>query len=275
VSLCQPSFIVSRSGRTAETELPREPIHPPPKVAERYCLSSSYTDLRRLFVRQEIIPMSRPEPAAQAIVIPVTTPSRHALGLPAGSIRALLALLVVGLVCAQLLILIKGEYKPLPAYLLYLLFLILGHYFAAHGNTIRRRGQSGPSPLYLPSGMVRFVIVIALAGTIGWKWINHPDTLEQQLRASVTGITDQPFLPLVLLAGFLLGVVVRTLVGRQNPPYWWQDIEAWFALIGTLGLAIEVLIRLVINPSLTHPLNLPDWEGFLAGVVAFYFGARS
>jgi hypothetical protein len=219
--------------------------------------------------------MSAPQQPVKAILIPVALPARHALGLPAGSIRAILALLVVGLVCALLLIPIRGQYVALPPYLLYLLFMILGHYFAAHGNTIYRRGQGGASPLYLPSGVVRFVIVVGLVATIGWKWVNHADVLAQQIEKSVEGIRDQPYLPLVLLAGFFLGVVVRTIVGRQNPPYWWQDIEAWFALIAVIGLCVEVFIRLIINPTLSEPLNLPNWEGFLAGIVAFYFGARS
>jgi hypothetical protein len=155
------------------------------------------------------------------------------------------------------------------------LFLILGHFFAAHGQSIHRAGEGGPSPLFLPAGVVRTLIVAALAGTIGWAWGKDRDVLELQLRASVNVLADQPDLPLVLLGGFLLGVVIRTIVGRQNPPFWWQDIEAWFALIATMGLFIEVLIRLVINPSLAEPLDLPSWEGFLAGIVALYFGARS
>jgi hypothetical protein len=219
--------------------------------------------------------MSAPQNPAQGVVIPVTVPRRHALGLPPGSIRAILSLLVVGLICALILIPIRGQPAPIPAYLFYLLFLVLGHFFAAHGQSIRRRGERGPSPLYLPAGVIRFVLVVGLAGTVIYAWVTNRDALEHQLSASLDTLRDQPTLPLVLLAGFLLGVVVRTIVGRENPPFWWQNIEAWFALIADLGMVAEVIIRLVINPSLEQPLDLPSWEGFLAGIVAFYFGARS
>jgi hypothetical protein len=225
--------------------------------------------------------MSVPQQPGPAIVVPVSLPPRHALGLPAGSIRAILALFVVGLICALTLIPSPDPEhpRPLPAYLLYLLFMVLGHYFAAHGNTIHGRGQGGPSPLHLPPGVVRFIIVAGLMATFTWARLNNPEVLKKQLQASVATMQDYPFLPLVILGGFLVGVVVRTIVGRKNPPYWWQDIEAWFALIAILLFCIALIIHLIIDPSLVangrEPLNLPNWEGFLAGIVAFYFGARS
>src|SRR5690348_6290574 len=97
---------------------------------------------------------------------------RHALRLPAGSVRAIHVLGIVGLVCAILLI--PGN-KTIPPYLIYLLFLMLGHFFASHGVTIARRDDAAPSPLYLPGGMVRFLILAALIGCIGWKLYSEPD----------------------------------------------------------------------------------------------------
>jgi hypothetical protein len=40
---------------------------------------------------------------------------------------------------------------------------------------------------------------------------------------------------------------------------------------------IAVMIEFVINPNLTTQsrLHLPNFEGFLTGVVSFYFGERS
>jgi len=221
--------------------------------------------------------MSTPQNTGQPLMIPASPPARHALGLPAGSVRAILTLLVVGLVCALILIPPRDPDKPvrLPAYLFYLLFISLGSFYAAHGHTIHRRGEGGHSPLYLPGGVLRFVILIGLVATVVWQWMNHQETFLKQLQAATDTAPQQPYLPFVVLAGFFIGIVVRALVGRTNPPYWWQDIEAWFALLGVIGLCIEVLIHLVINPTLEHPLELPNWEGFLAAIVAFYFGARS
>src|SRR5437867_1474807 len=96
------------------------------------------------------------------------TANRHALNLPAGSVRAAHVLGIVGLVCAILLVPAQST-VAIPPYLIYLLFLLIGHYFAGHGVTIATRDDAAPSPLYLPGGAVRVLIVLALAGSIGWK----------------------------------------------------------------------------------------------------------
>ena len=200
--------------------------------------------------------------------VPATSPpKRHALGLPEGSVRSILALLVVGLVCSVLLI----PQEPLPPYLLYLLFLILGHYFAAVGNTARDQ----PGPLHLPGGLVRLVIILALAGSIGWVAYSDPEGLAARWNTSIDLIRAQWFMPVVLLAGFFVGVLLRMIVGRDSPSYFVQDFEAWIALVGVVGLCIAALIHLVITPSTGRAMSMPTWESFLAAVVAFYFGARS
>src|SRR6516162_8428931 len=111
-------------------------------------------------------------------------PRRHALNLPAGSIRAAHVLGIVGLVCAIILV-PSREIVPIPPYLVYLLFLMVGHYFAAHGVTIATRDDPSPSPLYLPGGVIRILIVLALVGTIGWKLYSDPDGLMEQYKKSL------------------------------------------------------------------------------------------
>ena len=139
---------------------------------------------------------------------------RHALKLPAGSVRPIHVLAIVGLICA--IILIPGNHT-IPPYLIYLLFLMLGHYFAAHGVTIATRDDPAPSPLYLPGGVVHFIIVIALVGCVGWKMYANPQGLIDQFKASLELLKNEPFLPLVILGGFLLGVIVRGLESNFSP----------------------------------------------------------
>src|SRR5437870_2858126 len=94
---------------------------------------------------------------------PAPAPQRHALGLPAGSIRALLALAVLG--CLWLVAYRSVEQGPdtkLPlefVYLQFLMVLILAHYFSAHGNTIGST-VSRKSPLGLPRGTVRLILLV-------------------------------------------------------------------------------------------------------------------
>ena len=200
---------------------------------------------------------------------------RHALGLPAGSIRALHVLIIVGLTCA--IIAWPGERMvAIPAYLIYLLFLMLGHYFASHGVSIAGGDAGHASPLYLPGGTVRLLVILALGGAIGWKLYSNPEGLQRQFEASVQALAEQPLLPAMILGGFFAGVILRTLVGRTNPPQWLQDFEAWLSILALVGLGVAAMIHLVIVPSLEVPwLPLPMWEGILGAVIAFYFGERS
>jgi amino acid transporter len=204
--------------------------------------------------------------------IPVTT--RHALGWPQGSIRAVLALMVAGLVCALMLIPAGDKPTPIPAYLLYLLFLVLGHYFAARGSARGQPDAWGRQPLWLPRGSIRLILLLSLTGTCIYRYSTDPEGFEEQLLEAVDSLKEVPLLPVVVMMGFFIGVIVRTLIGHQ-PPAVFQDLEAWLSLIAVLLMAVAALIHLVINPSLTEHLNPTTWEGILAGVVAFYFGERS
>jgi hypothetical protein len=199
---------------------------------------------------------------------------RHALGLPAGSVRAAHVLGIVALICAIILIPSRNIVE-IPPYLVYLLFLMLGHYFAAHGVTIATREDPSPSPLYLPGGVVRFLIIVALVGCIGWQLYSDPERLKEQYEKSLTALQNEPYMPLVILGAFIFGVIVRSIVGRTNPPAAWQDFEAWISLIALLMLAIAALIHLGINVTLPENLHLPTWEACVGGVIAFYFGERS
>jgi hypothetical protein len=209
---------------------------------------------------------------------PATVPSpipRQPLGLPEGSVRALLAIMVFGTIWALLLI---HEDKPasIPLYLYYLMFLILGSYFAARRHHQPPPGVRQAHPLHLPRGTLRFLMIVGFIAAIGWGLYSDPGFVNR-LNPPVT---EQPYLPVVVVGAFFLGILVarfgeRVLAGPAGVPPWFQDLLAWVSLLAMLGLGAEVLIRLVIDPTLSQRLNLHPWESILAGVVAFYFGARS
>jgi hypothetical protein len=202
-------------------------------------------------------------------------PTRHALGLPGGSIRAILSLMVVGLICILMLTSPADKPTPIPPYLIYLLFMALGHYFAAHGSSISRAGSGKRPPLGLPHGTVRLLLLILIIGTVAWTWYRNPEGLQAQMKKTMEQLSDQYWLPGVLLAGFFVGVIVHMVVGRENTPYWFEDVEAWVALVAVFGLSLEALIQFVINPSMTDPLIPTTMQAVIAALVAFYFGARS
>ncbi len=229
--------------------------------------------------------MSTPaEPPVVVVEQPVSVdepPRRHALGLPAGSVRALLALGILGLLWAIALRYEYGgpalAYQPLPLAFIYLqivMVLVLAHFFAAHGSTIGPR-VSRRSPLGVPRGSVRFLLLVGYLGLAGYLFYTRPEVAE---------IPDkgQPLLLLLvlLLSGFFVGNLLTgfvRLIGRGRAPDWFLDFQAWVALLALFGMAGLVIVHLFINPSVgnDYKIDIPTFEAGLAGLIAFYFGARS
>ena len=200
----------------------------------------------------------------------------HALGLPAGSVRALLAVLIFG---ATWGLLVARPSREVPDYLRDLLFIIMGHYFASR----RRADESpepGPPPLYLPRGTVRVVLVLGCVATAAWLFRGSQLTDPVKNPGVVT---------LILVGGFLLGVVLRSAGtlwrgAGSRPPRWVEDARA----VLSIGAAV-LLLALVWNR--VAPVVPPDGidaafgrvihmgrfgpENALAAVVGFYFGSRS
>jgi hypothetical protein len=227
--------------------------------------------------------MSAPFPFEQEQAVappppPPTTPSRprHPLGLPPGSVRALLTLMVLGTVWALLAMPAEKEI-PVPLYLYYLTFLVIGSYFGTRSSAPRHAGEA--PPLYLPRGSIRLIIIVGFAAVIGWGFYRNPNFLE---RLRLDDVSHQPYLPLVIFGAFFLGVIISALAnmvlaGPRGLPPWYQDIQAWVSILAVLGLGAEVIYQLVIVPGLEpgKALELPHWQTVLSGIVAFYFGARS
>jgi hypothetical protein len=206
---------------------------------------------------------------------PATPPvyQRHALGLPAGSIRAILALGILGL-----LWLLVGKYNDkegLPLefiYLEYLMLLILASYFTAHGKTIGRH-ISQRSALGLPSGVIRFLLMAGYLGLAGYMWYNERFRFTDPLNGP-------PYLLIMLLLGtFFFGYVLTRVVHWVSGtilPYWYQDFQAWAALVALLVMAGIAVFYVFIKPTLKTNYGVPlELEAVLAAVVGFYFGARS
>jgi hypothetical protein len=199
--------------------------------------------------------------------------ARFAFGLPAGSVRALLALAILGTTAG--LIALRPD-AVIPDAFRDLMFLILGHYFALR-RTAAEPEQAGPSPLFLPRGSVRLIIIVGFAAVIVIL-IRRREPLNPESTPAVYS--------LMVVVGFLLGVLTSVISawlsrsGRQ-PKRFWADVRATLIL-----LAAAFLILLAWNKTFhffpppregapRFPLTDKGMEHLLAAIVAFYFGARS
>jgi len=202
----------------------------------------------------------------------------HALGWPEGSVRALLAVLVFGTVWALLLL---RPSMDVPSYLRDLLFIILGHYFASRKRGGHEPGEiPGPPPLYLPRGSVRLLLV---TGSVGVAIALHR-------RGQLADPLANPgVVTLLLLAGFLLGVALRTVSAwwgarGHRPHRVFEDLRALVVMLAAAALTVLVLNRLfpafppeAIDATfrkVAGPIRVAP-EQILAAIVGFYFGTRS
>jgi hypothetical protein len=209
-------------------------------------------------------------------ITPVDWRTVHAWGLPAGSIRALLAILVFGTVWALILVRPGAE---IPDYLRDLFFVIMGHYFAARHRP-SADPEPGPPPLFLPRGSVRFLLI---AGSVAVAVLLSG-------RGQLTSLEENPgVVTLLLVGGFLLGVAMNAAMA------WWRDrghrtprlVEDLRALVAVAaaGLLIFLVLNrtLLIVPSSEIDRLIPPeihlgrlgLDHILAAIIGFYFGSRS
>ena len=196
---------------------------------------------------------------------------RHPLGLPQGSVRAVLSLTIVGLFWL-LLLLPPDKDVQIPLYLYFLLGLVL-LFFASHGRSIASQETNPHSPLGLPRGSIRGIILLGTVAVVAWCIHSDPDLLIKRLTPTATQLPQWPYLLMALLGGFFLGWIIR--LGPWKGLYWFQDVQAWISLIAIVLMAAEIVIRLFIRPNMDQELDLPLFEKILVGIVAFYFGVRS
>jgi uncharacterized membrane protein YfcA len=212
----------------------------------------------------------------------------HALGLPGGSVRAILAVAVCGAIWAWLSL--RPE-REVPRYLQDLMFIIMGHYFASRARSDRGAAggasqEVGPPPLFLPRGTIRFLLVAGFLTVTGLLIYRHrlwlTDPAVGKARLNPAGVT------LLLAIGFLVGVAG----GRVRQ--WWADrrkgvplprvVEDVRAIVSLAAAAALLLMVFGLWSPEKGNATLVEIKRFfanshieevLAAVVGFYFGSRS
>ena len=206
----------------------------------------------------------------------VTSEKRPPLGLPNGSVRALLAILVVAVVFIE--VIRRREIEPLWTETL---MIALAHYFSSRRfislapDVVRRLEAEGrmeveSNPLYLPRHSIRAIIILAFVGLAIYLYRQG-----QLFDASALSILGVVF-------AYLLGVVAHGILiwwtkGRPTKAIQsWEDIKAAVVLLVLLYTAGAYLLDrpdLVPRPDAQHDarpgpvlLRLALRSGDVAGV---------
>jgi hypothetical protein len=194
--------------------------------------------------------------------------SRPPLGLPEGSIRALLTLLILAVVVVETM---RGNNALLKGLWSETLLIALAHYFTTRRliglpKAVRLRLEAEghmpreSNPLFLPRGSIRAVLVLALGG------LTYYVIGVQQVRQ----IQDVPPI-LIIVWSYLLGIFVRGALswmhGGQRPSGLWADLRAAAVLLLLLATAIPYFLgKGDMVPESVRDIALAS--------VLFYFGSR-
>lgn len=210
-------------------------------------------------------PLNNPVGPADATENPLNRPP---LGLPTGSVRAVLTLLIVAVVVVE-----TGRGKPLDELWSETLLIALAHYFTSRrfvGMTpalLKRLEDEGEisresNPLYLPKHSIRAAIVLAFAGLAWYVY---------EIR-EVRHFADVPPV-LVTVGSYLLGVFARgiwnwrTRDQARTPSRFWEDVKAATVVLVMLGTSLPYFLG--------HGDAVPpQLRSITLAAALFYFGSR-
>ncbi len=189
------------------------------------------------------------------------------LGMPTGSVRALLTLIIVAVVVVNV-----ARGGDLGVLWVETLLMALAHYFTSRRfvalprDVLQRLERGGVieqerHPLFLPRHTIRLVIILSFVGLAAYLYREHRLWETRALTL------------LSMVFAYLLGTLVRGIVSwfsrklNHTPARFWGDARA---LIVLAGVAIAAVPELV---GMAHVL--PDSVIKLAlGLLLFYFGSR-
>ena len=189
------------------------------------------------------------------------------LGMPAGSVRALLTLQIVAVVTVSV-----AQKRDLDPLWIETLLIALAHYFTSRRfvalppdvlASIQKQGliDHETHPLFLPRHSIRFLI-LATFGGLGY-YLHREGRLFEPRSISLLGI----------VAAYTLGAIVRGITSffrrhRKRPPSRaWSDLRAIIVLLTVLAAVVPELLGTSAEfPKEVHQAAL--------GLMLFYFGSR-
>jgi hypothetical protein len=197
------------------------------------------------------------------------------LGLPKGSIRALIALAIFGSLLATLVFRITVPEDSFW-FLWMLNYAILAYYFAIRQNvpcpplsalnvTVDTKSVDVPKPLGLPRGSVRWIILLAFflsCGILIYRWFTQREPFWE----------DRAFFPMLSLCGFFVGRLLEYIYRKRKGPLspilrTFQNIKSAFALVCALSIILIIPLEIPVPAS-------PQVVRFSILFIFFYFGSR-
>jgi hypothetical protein len=191
----------------------------------------------------------------------------HPYGLPFGTVRGFLSVLICSFFWIVLLLPEERAVKAPIAH-----FFLLSLVFLAFAS--RHHPDDTQSKL-LP-WLMRTLFVGGSAAVVAYVLVKFPTRLDERLTPNPAEIHQWPGLLGALAGGFGGGLFLRFVLGRTNPLY--LTIRGWIGVVAMIALIAETVIQFVVVPSMAErpgPEKLQAWETTLVAITALYFGTRA
>lgn len=182
------------------------------------------------------------------------------LGLPRGSVRAIVTILISLTIWIQFI-----TDRTVPHYMLNLAIVMVGYYFAFRVLTAPLKGvpavveKGTKEPLYMPKGFVRWIILIGFFIS-GFFLLFRGDIWYSEM-----------FEFYVILVGLTIGYLFRKFIVEKmkvETPMWMKNTKS----VAVLSVSLFILVIF----TFFHPEVVPEFtiRGAIA-VIGFYFGSRN
>jgi hypothetical protein len=189
-------------------------------------------------------------------------------GLPSGSVRGILSVLICSFFWIVLLLPPDSTFtSPLGHFfLLTLVFLA----FASHPL------PGAEARTHMLPWLLRVLFVGGSIAVVGFAVFKDPSQTARRLTPAADQIAQWPVLLGCLAGGFGVALFLRFVLGRHSELF--MTLRAWVGVLAMLLLLVETLLQFLILPNMTDPPNpeaLKIWEGVVIAAVAGYFGSRA
>lgn len=184
-------------------------------------------------------------------------------GLPAGSVRGILSVLICSFFWVVLL-LPNPPHAPLGHFFLLTLVFLAFASNPMHGHRT-----------HLLPWLLRILFVGGSVAAVAVAVAQNPQVASARLTPNAQEIGQWPVLLGCLAGGFGTALFLRFALGRHRELF--MTIRAWVGVIAILLLFVETILQFLVLPTMAekNPETLKVWEGVLIAAVAGYFGARA
>ena len=210
--------------------------------------------------------MSTTVPAAD-VIDSVNNP-RQPFGLPLGTVRAFLSLLICGFFWVVMLW-PDANTAPRPLLAHYFMLMLV---FLAFSPYSKGAAVEDESSRWLPR-LLRFLAVAGTVGVVGLALAQNHMQLKDRITPDPQEVKDWwvPFLA-TTAGAYAAGLTVRFLLGRENPVF--QSLRAWLSVAGMLLLFGEIVFWVAVANAQEKP-DIHILQGFNLAFIAAYFGTRA